>query len=317
MHTQREPMDALLRRLRWTVLRPLATRLGGAERSLVRGSGLEISEMREYQPGDDVRHIDWNVTARSDRPYVREAQVERALDVWLLVDTSASIDWGTAECVKRDRAVELSAVAGQLLTRYGNQLGALLFAQRPLGFVPPGAGRAHLLRLLACIREEPRQRKRGATNLAAALERANALIRRRSMIVILSDFLAPGDWQGPLRRLAARHEVLAAVLRDPREMAIPDVGTVTFEDPETGRQLMVDTSDPRLRERFRAAAALQAEQLQQALSAAGVDHTIVGTDEALLPALVRFLDARGRRRERRGTAIGRPVPISRPGPSAA
>ncbi len=309
----REPMEALLRRLRWTMLRPLATRLGGDERSLVRGPGLELAELREYQPGDDVRHIDWNLTARADRPYVREAHVERALDVWLLVDVSSSVDWGTAECLKRDRALEFAAVASHLLGRHGNRIAALLFAERPLGFVPPGAGRAHLLRLLAAVREEPRQRVRGGTDLAAALARADALIGRRSLVVVVSDFLAPDGWQRELRRLAVRHEVVAVVLGDPRELELPDVGLVTFEDPETGEQLLVDTADRRLRERFRRAAQARGERLAAQLVGAGADRLGVRTDEPLLPALVRFLEVRRVRRAPR--APGAPRPRAAPSPA--
>jgi len=295
-----EPMDALLRRLRWTVLRPLATHLGGDERSLVRGQGLEISELREYQAGDDVRHIDWNVTARADRPYVREAYVERALDVWLLIDVSPSVAWGTAECLKRDRAVELTAAAGSVLGRHGNRLAALLFADAPFGFLAPGAGRPHLLRILASIEHEPARRMHGATDLAAALRRAATLIRRPSLVVLLSDFLVPHGWADSLRRLSARHEVVAFVLRDPREAELPDVGLLTFEDPETGQQLVVDTANRKLRDRFKHAAQAQADALRTELIGAGADHVFVGTDEPLLPAFIRFLAARRARRARRG-----------------
>jgi uncharacterized protein (DUF58 family) len=296
----REPLDVLLRRLHWTVLRPIASRIGGDERSRMLGAGMELNTLREYVPGDDVRRIDWNVTARVDRPFIREAHAERALDVWLLVDLSASIDWGTAECIKRDRALELSAVAGQLLGRHGNRVGALLFADRPLGMLPPNAGRDGLLRLLGQVRDEPRQQARGATDLAAAVERAGAVIRRRSMVVIVSDFLAPDGWLEPLRRLAARHEVVAVVLRDPRESEIPDVGLITFEDPETGEQLVVDTSAARFRQRFRDAAERQLRQLQDVLAGVRVDNLVVGTDESLLPPLMRFLETRRRRRRLRG-----------------
>ncbi|MDQ5853185.1 MAG: DUF58 domain-containing protein, partial [Chloroflexota bacterium] len=173
---QGETAEGLLRRLQWTVLRPLATMLGGDERSLVRGPGMELTEIREYQPGDDVRYIDWNITARADRPFVREAHVERALDAWLILDLSASIDWGTAQCLKRDRAAEFAAVAGQLLGRYGNRVGALLFAERPLCFVPPRTGRTHLQHVLAAINGEPRQAGHGRTDLAAALARVNMMV---------------------------------------------------------------------------------------------------------------------------------------------
>ena len=287
-----EATGGLLRRLQWTVLRPLAMALGGDEPSLVHGSGMELTEVRDYQPGDDVRHIDWNITARTDRPFVRESHVERALDVWLVLDLSASVDWGTAQCLKRDQAVEFAAVAGQLLGRHGNRLGALLFADRPLCFIPPGAGRTHLLHILASIRGEPRQVSRGRTDIAAALSRIDIVVRRRSLILIVSDFLAPEGWQPLLSRLGERHEIVAVRLADPREAELPDVGLVTLEDPETGSQLVVDTGDHRLRARFHEAAQAQAERIRADLAGCGVDQLVLSTDAPLLPALVRFLSAR-------------------------
>ena len=297
-----EPATVLLRRLDWTVLRPLASLLGGNERSLMRGPGMELDEVRAYQPGDDVRHIDWNITARTDQPFVRQARVERALDVWLLLDVSASVDWGTARCLKRDRVVEFAAVVGQVLGQHGNRVGALLFAARPLSFIPPAAGRNHLLGLLAGIRQQPRQAERGPTDLAAALARADAVIRRRALIMIVSDFLVPDGWQPALRRLAQRHEVTAVRLHDPRERELPDVGLITLEDPETGNQLIVNTSDRRLRERYGQAAAAQAERLHAELARSGVDQFELSTDADLLPALVRFLHTR---RMRRAASVSR------------
>jgi uncharacterized protein (DUF58 family) len=300
-----ERADTLLRRLRWTVLRPLATHVGGDERSIVRGPGMELTEVREYQPGDDVRHIDWNVTARSggERPYVREALTDRATDVWLVVDVSASVDWGTARCLKRDLATEFTVVAAEMLGRHGNRVGVLLFAAKPVGFVPPGAGRQHVLRVLAAVREEPRERPRGRTDLADALRRVRALARRRSLLLIVSDFLVPDGWQDGLARLAARHEVVAVVVRDPREAELPDVGLITLEDPETGEQLVLDTSDARLRERFRRAAQEQAGRLRTELTQRGVEHVVLGTERELLPALTRFLEIRRRRRTARGVTV--------------
>lgn len=284
--------DQLLRRLNWTILRPLARYLGGEERSLVRGPGMELAEIREYQPGDDVRHIDWSITARMDRPYVREANVDRALDAWLLLDISSSIDWGTAQCLKRDRAVEFATIAGQLLGRNGNRVGAMLFADQPLTIVPPGVGRAHLLQLLSKVRETPRQATRGQTDLSGALTRANSIMPRKSLVLVVSDFIVPGGWQQPLGRLAQRHEVVAARLHDPREGELPDIGLVTFEDPETGQQLTVDTGSRKLRERYRQAAQQQAEQIHADLVRCGVDELPISTETDLLPTLVRFLNAR-------------------------
>ncbi|HEV8639390.1 MAG TPA: DUF58 domain-containing protein [Chloroflexota bacterium] len=284
--------ERALRRLGWSVLRPLASRLGGPERSRVLAPGAELAGLREYQPGDDVRLIDWHVTARSDRPFVREAQAERALDAWLLVDVSRSVDWGTASCLKRERAEELAGLAWGLLARHGNRVGALLFADQPLGVTPPAAGEAGLRRMLADLRAAPRQVGRGRTDLGAALARAEALLRRPSLVVVVSDlFVAPG-WQRPLARLARRHEVVAVRLADPRDDELPDVGVVAFEDPETGDQVLVDTGDPALRARFAAAARAEAERVRRDLSRAGVEQLVLSTAEELLPALARFLALR-------------------------
>jgi uncharacterized protein (DUF58 family) len=296
-----ESPPALLRRLRLTVLQPLASALGGDERSLYRGFGMELDELRPYAPGDDVRHIDWNITARAEEPYVRQARVERALDAWLLLDVSASVDWGTALCAKRDRADEFVAAVGQVLGQYGNRVGALLFAERPLGLHPLGTGRAHLLGLLGRLGATAPQATHGPTDLVGALERLGALARRRALIVIVSDFLVGPGWQRPLARLAARHDVVAVRLHDPREATLPPMGIVALEDPETGRQLVVDTSDAALCERFRVAAAAQAASIASDLRRVGVDLLTLGTDEELLPPLLRFLRARrhaGRRSNR-------------------
>ena len=177
-----EQTRALVRRLRWTVIEPLARRPNGDERSRLVGPGVEFASVREYQPGDDVRCIDWNLTARLNTPYVREAQAEGALDVWLAVDVSGSVDWGTAECLKRYRAVELAAVTGQLLGRHANRLGLLLFADRPVGLIPPGQGRMHLDRLISTLRLHPRSAARGATDLTGALEHLDRLARRTGWI---------------------------------------------------------------------------------------------------------------------------------------
>jgi uncharacterized protein (DUF58 family) len=304
-----EPTRTLLRRLRWSLVHPLATRLNGDERSRLVGPGVEFAGVREYQPGDDIRRIDWNLTARSNTPFIREAQADGAIDVWLVVDVSPSVDWGTGLCLKRYRAIELAAVAGQLLARHGNRLGLLLFADRPLGIVPPATGRAHLERVVGRLRMHPRSRSRGPTDLRGALEAVRRLARRPSLIVVTSDFLVPDGWAEALRLLAQRHEVVAARLRDPRESDLPDVGLVTFEDPETGEQLTVNTSSKRLRERFAQAAAAQAERIKTSLTECGVDQVVLGTDEDTLPALAAFLDARRRRRGARWAG--------RRGPSAA
>ncbi|MFN8496962.1 MAG: DUF58 domain-containing protein [Anaerolineae bacterium] len=284
--------SGMLRRLQFTILRPLAIYLGGSERSLVRGPGMELSEVREYQPGDDVRYIDWKITARTDTPYVREANVERALDTWLLMDMSASFDWGTAQAAKRDRAAEFAAVTGELLTRHGNRVGALMFADQPLEFIPPGSGRTHLMRMLSKLQASQRQTGRGQTDLTAAIARAETVMKRKALVLVVSDFLVPDGWQPALGRLAQRHEVVGVRLRDPRESELPDVGLITLEDPETGEQLTINSGDRKLRERFHKAAEEQSVRIRDAIRRTGADYLEVSTDQDLLPTMVRFLEAR-------------------------
>jgi uncharacterized protein (DUF58 family) len=299
----------LLRRLHWSIIQPLATRLNGDERSRLVGAGVEFAAVREYQPGDDIRRIDWNLTARSNTPFIREAAADGAIDVWLVVDVSPSVDWGTGLCLKRYRAIELAAVAGQLLGRHGNRLGLLLFADRPIGIVPPGSGRAHLERVVGRLRLQPRSLSHGPTDLSAALTAIQRLARRPALIVLTSDFLVPDGWAAPLRLLGQRHEVVAARLRDARESNLPDVGVVTFEDPESGEQLTVDTGNRSLRERFRLAAATQAERINSILAGCGVDQVVLSTDEPMLPALATFLEARRRRRGARWAGRPGPAPV--------
>jgi uncharacterized protein (DUF58 family) len=286
-------MDELFRRLRWPVLRRLAVHPGGDERSAVRGPGVEYNEVREYQPGDDPRLIDWNLTARSATTYVRESYPDRGLDVWLVVDTSRSLDWGTARCLKRQAALELVVAASQLLARHGNRVGALLADERVHRVIGPVAGRTALLRLVAQVEAgmvSPADRP--PTDLGRALLEAGRLIRRRSLVLVISDYLGPANWGLPLRSLSIRHEVVAVRVSDPREQDIPDVGIVTFEDPETGAQLHVDTGSHRLRERFERAAAEQRERIRREISGAGSGLAELSTAEELMPQLVRFFQQR-------------------------
>ncbi|MBO0684073.1 MAG: DUF58 domain-containing protein [Candidatus Dormibacteraeota bacterium] len=298
-------MESLFRRLRWPVLRRMAVHPGGDERSSVRGLGIEYNDVREYQPGDDPRLIDWNLTARSDTTYVRESYPERGLDVWLLVDTSASLDWGTARCLKSQIALEMVAAATQLLARHGNRVGAALLDHRVHQLLEPVAGRTAVMRLVAQVdRGLSSHDGAGSTDLGRALTEAGRLIRRRSLVLVISDFLGEPNWGLPLRTLCARHEVIAARVLDPREQEIPDIGVVTFEDPESGRQLQVDTSSRRLRDHFRQAAEEQRTRIQQEVIAAGAGMLELTTAEDLLPQLMRFF------RERRALLVagGRGLP---------
>ncbi|GLV55074.1 hypothetical protein KDH_19210 [Dictyobacter sp. S3.2.2.5] len=299
------PSAHVLRRLDWHLMRPLASSLGGSERSPFLGPGVEFSEIRAYQPGDDIRFIDWNISARSEQPMLREAYVERAADVWFLLDLSASTRWGTADCLKLDRALEFVTLAGQLLNRAGNRLGALLFAARPLVVIPPSVGQLHLQQLLVRARQAQSGEDVGPTDLSAAITKVQAVMRRRALVIIVSDFLVMAGWQGALSKLARRHEVIAVRLSDPREGLLPDIGLVTLEDPETGRQLFVDTADARLRGRFVQAAQQQSEQLRTDLLKCGAELLQISTDEDALSSLIRFLRTRHARRPQAALAATR------------
>jgi uncharacterized protein (DUF58 family) len=292
-------VDQLLRRSRWPVLRRLGFHPGGDERSSLRGAGLEYSDVREYQAGDDPRTIEWNITARSDRPYVRESLPDRGLDAWLLVDITRSLDWGTARCLKRQLALEFSAVVGQLLIGRGNRVGALLFDDRVRSIIPPSAGRTAFLQLIARMERAAESPADGPTDLGRALTEAGRLIRRPSMMVLISDFMTPGGWQKPLSALAIRHEVVAAWITDPREREIPDVGVVTFEDPESGEQILVDTRSAHLRARFQEAAGAQRETIRADLLRARAAVAELSTEAEMVPQLVAFIKQREAQRGHR------------------
>jgi uncharacterized protein (DUF58 family) len=290
-------VEELLRRARWPVLRRLGFHPGGDERSRFRGAGIEYSDVREYQAGDDPRTIEWNITARSDRPYVRESTPDRGLDAWLLIDMSRSLDWGTARCLKRQLGMEFAATAGHLLVGRGNRLGALLFDQRVRSIVPPASGRTALLRLIARLEREA-DAPSEPTDLRRALIEASRLMRRPSLVMLISDFMTADGWQQPLSTLAMRHEVIALWVADPREREIPDVGVVTFEDPESGGQVVVDTGNARLRARFQQAAAEQREAIRSHLRHCRVAIAELGTQAELVPQMVQFIKQRESERAR-------------------
>jgi uncharacterized protein (DUF58 family) len=286
-----------MRRSRWPVLRRLGFHPGGDESSRFRGTGIEYSDVREYQAGDDPRSIEWNITARSDRPYVRESLPDRGLDAWMLMDVSRSLDWGTARCLKRQLGVEFAATVGQLLVARGNRVGALLFDERVRAIVPPLSGRTALLQLIARVERES-QDPAPATDLGRALTQAGHLIRRPSLLIVITDFMTADGWQRPLSSLSIRHEVIAAWVTDPRERDIPDIGVVTFEDPESGQQILVDTSDARLRLRFESAADAQREAIRSDLLRARAGIAELSTVADLVPQLVRFIKQREAQRGR-------------------
>jgi len=260
----------------------------GDYRSRGRGPGGEQADVREYVPGDDPRQIDWNLSARSDRTYVREANPDRGLDAWLILDTSRSLDWGTARCLKREAAGELVVAASILLARRGNRVGALIFDNGLQHIIPPSSGRFARSTLIAEASRDRGPGEDGPTDLTRALSQAGRLIQRPSLVIVVSDFLAPTGWQQPLKILGVRHEVLAAVIGDPRESELPDVGLLRLEDPETKRQIEVDTGNRKLRERFRAAAQEQRRQLLADLRGARAAVLELSTSEDVLVQLLRL-----------------------------
>ena len=290
---RRFPKHEALGRLRWPIWNRLGFHAWGDERSRLRGPGVEFADVREYQEGEDARLIDWNLTARSDRVFVRESHPERGLDAWLIVDASASLDWGTALVLKREAALEMASAAASLIARHGSRVGAIVFDTQVRRVVPPVAGRTGRLHLVGGLDAAFTSANAGAaTALAGALRHAGKIIQRRSLLIVISDFLAAGGWQRPMAILGHRHEVVAARVVDPTELAIPDIGVVTFEDPETGQQLMVDTSDSRLRERFQLAAAEQSRHISTDLRRAHAAELNITTAQPFLPQLIEYLRRR-------------------------
>jgi uncharacterized protein (DUF58 family) len=242
------------------------------------GAGTDLAMIRPYHPGDDVRHIDWNVTARMQEPHVRVHIGERALTAWLVLDASASMTFGTADRRKADVAEGVALAVGHVATRRGNRLGVVVFGGGEPKVLRPRQGRLGLLQLLAELRAEPEPDGRGATSLGGALDRVAALARaRRGLIVVVSDFRGERDWADRLRGLRARHGVLAVEVRDPRELELPPMGDLWLVDPETGRQAQVNTSGRRVRRRFAQAAAAEREEVAAALRTAGADHAVLST----------------------------------------
>jgi uncharacterized protein (DUF58 family) len=293
---ERDDTDALLRRLEWSVIRRLDGLLQGDYRTLFRGSGVDLAGLREYQGGDDVRHIDWNVTARLQEPYVRQFTEDRDLTAWFLLDLSGSVDFGSADRTKLAVSAGFVAVLARLLTRRGNRVGAMLYGTEVDTVLQPGASRLHVLELLARMRGRRRAPPAGTgTSLGTLLRAAEATVKRRGTVFVVSDFISSPGWEVALGRLARRHDVVAVRLFDPLEMALPDVGLVTIEDAETGEQLFVDSTDPQFRARYEAIAAAREEQLRAALAASGADTIELATDDDLLDAMLRFVDLRRQR----------------------
>ncbi|MBB5084236.1 DUF58 domain-containing protein [Nonomuraea endophytica] len=275
-----ERAEPALRRLELTITRRLDGLLQGDHLGLLPGPGSELAEARPYQAGDDVRRIDWNVTARTAEPHVRDVVADRELELWVLLDASASMDFGTAAMEKRDLALAATAAIGFLTQRTGNRIGAHLLHGSGLRTLPARTGRPHLMALLQEIFTMPRARP--GTKVAAlgtAAQRMGRTVVRRGLVVVVSDFLDPPEtWEPELRRLAVRHQVLAVEVLDPRELALPDVGLLTLMDPETGRRREYATASARLRRRYAEAAAAQRAGIETALRRARAAHLRLRTD---------------------------------------
>jgi uncharacterized protein (DUF58 family) len=287
--------ERVLRRLEWRVIRRLDGRLQGDYRTLFHGSGIDFADVRDYEAGDDVRHIDWNVTARMDSPYVREYQEDRTLTAWLLIDRTPSMTFGPLERPKGQVLIELATAIARLLTRGGNRVGAILFNNAVERTIPPGSGRNQVL-LLAHELLRPQLPTGRATELRYLLEEASRTIRRRSLVIVLSDFISEPGWERALALLAQRHELVPIRLVDPREYELPSVGLIVVEDAETGEQLSVDTSDPVFRKRYHEVALAREAALQASVQRAGVPLYTVSTDEDLVTAIVRLIEQRKQRR---------------------
>jgi len=283
--------DRVLRRLEWHVIRRLDGRLQGNYRTLLRGQGTDFRDVREYEPGDDVRHIDWNVTARMDEMFVRQYAEDRELTAWLLLDHSPSMGFGPVDRTKERVLCEVAGTIAQLLVRGGNRVGAVVYDNESARTIPPRQGRNQVL---ALIREllRPAGGRGAVTDLRTLLDTAARVIRRRSLVVLVSDFISAPGWERSLLRLTERHEVVAVRLVDRREYELPDAGLIVVEDAETGEQLMVDSSDPEFRRRLRAAGDAQELAVRGAARRAGVDLHVISTDDDLVTALVRIVESR-------------------------
>jgi uncharacterized protein (DUF58 family) len=319
--TTRDTPERVLRRLEWTVLRRLDGLLQGDFRTLWRGAGLDLADLREYQHHDDVRHIDWNVTARLQQPYVRQFHEDREMSAWFLVDLSGSIDFGSGTVKKLRLSSEFIALLARILTRHGNRIGALFYDRGVQGMLPAGGGRLQVLHLLArllprpqavaaptvkrgCFSRRPRQDKAAAagTQLGELLDAAGRVLKRRCTVFLVSDFISQPGWQAPLGRLAQRHDVVVVRVVDPTERRLPDLGLLVMRDAETGEELVVDTSDPGFRARYAEAADRREAELRAAFGAAGVDALELATDDDLTEAVLRFVDLRRRKVQNRAGA---------------
>jgi uncharacterized protein (DUF58 family) len=284
--------EAILHRLELKIARRLEGLLQGDHRSLFRGQGLDLADIREYQYYDDVRHIDWNVTARQQTPYVREYLEDREVTAWFLLDMSPSVDFQSVSVSKRQVLTEFTTLMCRFLSGKGNRTGALLFSGAVERMIPARGGRRQLLVLLDALSRYRNPRHAHGTDLKRVLSDAARMIRRRSLVFIVSDFISSPGWEKPLAQLASRHDVIAVRLSDPLETRLPDLGLLTFQDAESGEQMFVDTHDRGFRARFASAAHAQEEELLATFARTGVDALELSTEDDVADAVLRFADMR-------------------------
>jgi len=301
--SRQRDLEQLLKRLEWTVIRRLDGLLHGDYRTLFRGFGLDLADLREYQYHDDVRHIDWNVTARLQTPYVREYNEDRDINAWFLLDLSPSVDFGSGQIRKRSVATDFVAVLARMLTRHGNRVGALLYGDKVDTVIPARSGRRHVLHLMDKMNSRPEVARSAGTRLGDLLQSAFQIVKRRSLIFMVSDFISAPGWAKPLALLSRRHEVIAVRLYDPLEMELPDIGLFVMQDAETAEQLFIDTHDKGFRKRFAELASRRESELRGAFRDAGVDALELATDDDLSDAILRFADLRKRRTQLSGGAM--------------
>jgi uncharacterized protein (DUF58 family) len=288
--------DEILQRLEWRVIRRLDGLLQGDYRTLFYGTGIDFADIREYQANDDIRHIDWNVTARMDSPYVRQYVEDRDVTAWFLLDLSPSMGFGPAARPKQLVLTEYVATLARLLVRGGNRVGAILYNRRVEQTIPPRGSRNQVLRIMRAILNQPSEAGGVTTDLSKLLDAALNTFKRRSLVFVISDFISEPGWERPLSLLNRRHELIGIRLWDPREVELPNAGMIVVEDAETGEQLLVDTGHPQFRRRFQEAADRREAELKTTLKRAGVDLFGISTEEDLVGAIVRMASLRKRRR---------------------
>lgn len=292
--------ERILERIDWTVIRRLDGLLQGDYRTLFHGFGLDLAEVREYQFHDDVRYIDWNVTARMQIPYVRQYNEDREITAWFLLDMSPSVDFGTVRALKRNMLIDFVSTLARLLTRHGNQVGAIIYNGESMRVIPALGGKLQVLRIIHDLLRQPFLKKAPLTEMSILLETALRVIRRRSLIFIISDFISTPGWDVPLGMMDVRHEAVAVRLYDPLEMVMPDVGLAVMEDAETGEQILLDTHDKKFRKRFSDAALRRESEMLAVFERIGADILSLSTEADLIGEIIRFAELRKRKKAPHG-----------------